>query len=209
MTTMADSHPRRKTHASSLHEPTRRAVLGGAAAVAVTAALAVPAAAAAASAPADLVSADPLAHLLRRATFGPTPASLAELAELGVPAWLDRQLDPAKINDSALEALLTRLPLAGADIATVRAKLPVHSYEAFGQLGRATVVRAIWSNRQLFETTAAFWANHLHIAAPSSGVWDSRGDYDRTVTRKYISWRFTDMLKSSALQPALLTHLDK
>src|SRR5690349_9801455 len=118
-------------------EPTRRAVLGGAAAVAVTAALAVPAAAAAASAPADLVSADPLAHLLRRATFGPTPAAHAELARIGVPAWLDRQLDPAGIDDTVLDALLTRLPLAGADIATVRAKLPAHSYEAFGHLGRA------------------------------------------------------------------------
>ncbi|MFI7540448.1 DUF1800 domain-containing protein [Actinoplanes sp. NPDC049599] len=196
-------------------EPTRRAVLGGAAAVAVTAAgglaldaaLAVPAAAATAV-PTDLVSADPLAHLLRRATFGPTPAALAELARLGVPAWLDRQLDPAKINDSALDALLTRLPLAGADIATVRAKLPLHSYEAFGQLGRAAVARAIWSNRQLFETTAAFWANHLHIAAPSSGVWDSRADYDKQVTRKFTFGRFADMLKASARHPAMLTYLD-
>ncbi len=196
-------------------EPTRRAVLGGAAAVAVTAAgglaldvaLAVPAAAATVV-PTDLVSADPLAHLLRRATFGPTPAALAEIAKLGVPGWLDRQLEPAKIDDSALDALLTRLPLAGADIATVRAKLPVHSYEAFGQLGRAAVARAVWSNRQLFETTAAFWANHLHVAAPSSGVWDSRSDYDKTVTRKYTFGRYADMLKASARHPAMLTYLD-
>ena len=195
-------------------EPTRRAVLGGAAAVAVTAAgglaldaaLAVPAAAAAV--PTDLVSADPLAHLLRRATFGPTPAALAELAKLGVPAWLDRQLDPAKIDDSALDALLARLPLAGADIATVRAKLPVHSYEAFGQLGRAAVARAIWSNRQLFESAAAFWANHLHVSAPSSGVWDSRSDYDKTVTRKFTFGRYADMLRASARHPAMLTYLD-
>jgi uncharacterized protein (DUF1800 family) len=195
-------------------EPTRRAVLGGAAAVAAVAtgglaldaALAVPAAATAV--PTDLVSADPLAHLLRRATFGPTPAALAELTELGVPAWLDRQLNPAKIDDSALDALLTRLPLAGADIATVRAKLPKNSYEAFRQLGRAAVARAVWSNRQLFESTAAFWANHLHIAAPSSGVWDSRCDYDKTVTRKYTFGRFADMLKASARHPAMLTYLD-
>ena len=196
-------------------EPTRRAVLAGAVAVAgsaagvlaLDAALAVPAAAATAV-PTDLVSADPLAHLLRRATFGPTPAALAELARLGVPAWLDRQLDPARIDDSALDALLTRLPLAGADIATVRAKLPVHSYEAFGQLGRAAVARAIWSNRQLFETTAAFWANHLHVSAPSSGVWDSRSDYDKQVTRKFTFGRYADMLKASARHPAMLTYLD-
>ncbi|MEU4216825.1 DUF1800 domain-containing protein [Actinoplanes sp. NPDC026623] len=195
--------------------PTRRAVLGGAVAVAATAAggltldaaLALPATAAT-SAPAGLVSADPLAHLLRRATFGPTPAALAEITELGAAGWLDRQFSPANIDDAALEKLLTRLPLAGASIATVRAKLPVHSYEAFGQLGRAAIARAVWSNRQLFETAAAFWANHLHVAAPSSGGWDSRADYDASVIRKHAFGRFADMLVAAARHPAMLTYLD-
>ncbi|UQU68235.1 DUF1800 domain-containing protein [Couchioplanes caeruleus] len=194
--------------------PTRRTLLGGAVAVAATAAtglapdatLAAPGAAPVAAG--DLVSADPVAHLLRRATYGVTPAALAEAAKLGVGGWLDRQLDPAAIGDAQVDALLTRLPLANADITTVRAKLPRHSYEAFGQLGRATIARAAWSNRQLFETTAAFWANHLHVAAPSSGVWDSRPDYDATVTRKHAFGRFADMLKASARHPAMLTYLD-
>ncbi|MBB4762461.1 DUF1800 domain-containing protein [Amorphoplanes digitatis] len=195
-------------------ETTRRAVLGGAVAVAATTAGgllldAAPAAAAAATpAPAGLVSTDPLAHLLRRATFGPTPAALAEITKLGAAGWLDRQLAPAKIDDAALDALLTRLPLAGAGIATVRAKLPLHSYDGFGQLGRAAVARAIWSNRQLFETTAAFWANHLHVAAPSSDVWDSRTDYDASVIRKHAFGRFADLLKAAARHPAMLTYLD-
>jgi uncharacterized protein (DUF1800 family) len=194
-------------------QPTRRSLLGGAAALAATAvtgltvdaALATPAAAAGTT---DLVSADPLAHLLRRATFGPTPATLAEAAKLGPAGWLDRQLNPATIDDATCDALLVRLPLANADIATVRAKLPVHSYEAFRQLGRAAVARAAWSNRQLFEVTAMFWANHLHVAAPSSGVWDSRADYDKSVIRTYAFGRFADMLKASARHPAMLTYLD-
>ncbi|MDT7713393.1 MAG: hypothetical protein QOG46_2155, partial [Pseudonocardiales bacterium] len=154
-------------------KPTRRTLLGGAAALAATtvaglgidAAVAAPAVAATSTT--DLISADPIAHLLRRATNGPTPDSLAEATKLGVAGWLDKQLNPAAIADSALDALLTRLPLANGDIATIRAKLAVHSYEAFGQLGRAAVARAIWSNRQLFESAAMFWANHLHIASPS------------------------------------------
>jgi uncharacterized protein (DUF1800 family) len=193
-------------------QPTRRSLLGGAAALAATAVagLTVDAATAApaAAGTAGLLATDPLAHLLRRATFGPTPAALAEAAKLGVAGWLDRQLNPAAIDDAACDALLARLPLANADVATVRAKLPVHSYEAFGQLGRATIARAAWSNRQLFEVTALFWANHLHVAAPSSGIWDSRGDYDGTVTRRYAFGRFADMLKASARHPAMLTYLD-
>ena len=189
----------------------RRAVLAGAAAA--VGGLALDRAgrrgrAAAATGLGDLLPSDPIAHLVRRATFGPTPATLAEAAKLGIAGWLDRQLDPAKIDDAACETLLKRLPLAGADIATVRAKLPLHSYEAFGQLGRATVARAIWSNRQLFEMTAGFWANHLHVAAPSSGIWDSRADYDTQVTRKHAFGRFADMLKASARHPAMLTYLD-
>ena len=198
-----------------MSSPTRRTLLRGATALAATAVagvgveavVAAPAVAAAAGT-AGLVSSDPIAHLLRRATFGPTPDMLAEARRLGVTGWLDRQLNPAAIDDPALDALLTRLPLAGAGIAGVRAKLPVHSYEAFGQLGRAALARAIWSNRQLFEMTAMFWANHLHVAAPSSGVWDSRSDYDSSVTRKYALGRFSEMLKASARHPAMLTYLD-
>jgi uncharacterized protein (DUF1800 family) len=197
-----------------MNQPSRRSLLGGAAVLAVTTAtgLAIDAAvatpAAAAGLPADLLPADPIAHLLRRATYGPTPATLAEASRLGVGGWLDRQLEPSKIDDAACDALVARLPLANADIATVRGALAVHSYDAFRQLGRATVARAIWSNRQLFEATVGFWANHLHIAAPSGGCWDSRSDYDRTVTRKYAFGTFADMLKASVKHPAMLTYLD-
>ncbi|MFI6077729.1 DUF1800 domain-containing protein [Actinoplanes sp. NPDC051343] len=154
------------------------------------------------------IDADPVAHLLRRATYGPTPAALAEAKKFGVAGWLDRQLDPARIDDTACDRLLARLPLAGASIAKVRASLPLHSYAAFGQLGRAAIARAVWSNRQLFETTAMFWANHLHISAPSSGVWDSRCDYETQVIRKYAFGKFSEMLKASARHPAMLTYLD-
>jgi uncharacterized protein (DUF1800 family) len=189
---------------------TRRTLLAAGAAVAGglagTSATAV--AAPAATDPAGLVSSDPVAHLLRRATFGPTPAALAEARKLGVAGWLDRQLNPATIDDAACDALVARLPLAYASVATVRASLPVHSYDAFKQLGRAAVARATWSNRQLFEMTAMFWANHLHVTAPASGGWDCRSDYEAQVIRKYAFGRFADMLKASARHPAMLTYLD-
>ncbi|MEV6346845.1 DUF1800 domain-containing protein [Actinoplanes sp. NPDC051851] len=186
-----------------------------AATVAVTTGLALEAPAvaaptrAAAAAPGDLVGADPIAHLLRRATHGPTPASLAEARRLGAAAWLERQLAPAKIADSVSDGLVARLPLAFAAIADVRAAVAKNSYVPMKQLGRATIARAVWSNRQLFEVTAAFWANHLHVAAPSSGVWDSRGDYEARVIRAHAFGRFADMLKASARHPAMLTYLDQ
>ena len=187
----------------------RRTVLATAAAAAGGMALAVTGAAPAyAAGPADLLPGDQIAHLLRRATFGATPAAIADATRLGVNGWLDRQLNPAAIADTVCDGLLARLPLANADIATVRGKLALHSYDAFKQLGKATVARAIWSNRQLLETTVNFFSNVLHVAAPSSGVWDSRADYDKQVIRKHAFGTFADMLKASARHPAMLTYLD-
>ncbi|MBL7259254.1 DUF1800 domain-containing protein [Paractinoplanes lichenicola] len=188
---------------------TRRTLL--AAGAATVAAMAVAAPAEAATAPiaaTSLVSDDPIAHLVRRATFGPTPELLAEARTLGAAAWLDRQLDPAKISDPVCDELMSRLPLAGASIPTVRAKVAKNSYDGFKQLGRAAVARAAWSNRQLFEMTVAFFANHLHVAAPSSQTWDSRSDYDAQVIRKHAFGRFADMLKASMKHPAMLSYLD-
>ncbi|MFF5296664.1 DUF1800 domain-containing protein [Paractinoplanes globisporus] len=183
---------------------TRRTLLAAAGAATAVTTLGLTEAAPAAAA----VENDPIAHLLRRATFGPTPASLAEATRLGVNGWLDRQLNPASIDDARADAVLSRLPLAGASIASVRSTIKVHSYEAFGQLGRAVVARAAWSERQLFEVVAQFWANHLHITAPSSGVWDSRPDYETQVIRRYALGKFADLLKASMRHPAMLTYLD-
>ncbi|SDS24018.1 DUF1800 domain-containing protein [Actinoplanes derwentensis] len=196
--------------------PTRRTVLAGSVATAAltVTGLAATASGASAAAPAATglaatLGSDPIAHLLRRATFGATPASLAQARKLGVAGWLDRQFAPARISDTRCEAILARLPLAGATPAAVRAQSRKENYESFKQLGRATIARAAWSERQLFEQAVAFWSNHLHVTAPSSGIWETRSDYDRTVIREHAFGKFADMLKASARHPAMLTYLDQ
>ncbi|WP_307831153.1 DUF1800 domain-containing protein [Nucisporomicrobium flavum] len=161
----------------------------------------------------DFLPADPLLHLLRRATYGPTPASTAEIRRLGATAWLERQLKPASIADPAADDLVRRLPLSGLSVDGARAKVREGVYKMYGwepmfELGYATVARAVWSERQLLEVMVAFWSNHLNVANPSGDVWDSRPDYDRTVIRPYALGRFADMLKASARHPAMLTYLD-
>ena len=150
---------------------------------------------------------DPL-HLLRRATYGRTPDTEAELRSLGVTAWLDRQLDPKSIDDAACDAVVARFPLVNLDIAGVRKAVKKGAWDAMQQLGTAAVARACWSRRQLFEVMVDFWSNHLNVTCPSSDVWDSRADYDRTVIRAHALGRFADMLKASAAHPAMLSYLD-
>jgi len=161
----------------------------------------------------DFLPSDPLLHLLRRATYGPTPASTAEIRRLGATAWLERQLKPAAIADGTADALRARLPLSRLSIDGVRAKvksgaLPMYGWSAMFELGCAAVARAVWSERQLFEVMVDFWSNHLNVANPSDGAWDNRPDYDQTVIRPYALGRFADMLKASAKHPAMLTYLD-
>ncbi|MFC4067602.1 DUF1800 domain-containing protein [Actinoplanes subglobosus] len=194
---------------------TRRSVVGGIAAAGAAATLTTgtPAAAAAASpAPATFLPADPLLHLLRRATYGPGPASIAEIRRLGATAWLDRQLNPSSIADPVAEGVVARLPLARLSIAEIRSRvgagtLKQYSWDPMWQLGWAAVARAIWSERQLFEVMADFWSNHLNVTCPHGDVWDSRIDYDTTI-RQHALGRFSDLLKASARHPAMLTYLD-
>ncbi|WP_433617348.1 DUF1800 domain-containing protein [Dactylosporangium sp. CA-139114] len=156
--------------------------------------------------------ADPVLHLLRRATYGPTAESEAELRKLGAAAWLERQLDPASVDDSACQAVLGKYTLIGKDIAGVRALVKAGSmkpgaWDVMQQLGTAAVARAAWSKRQLFELMVDFWSNHLNVTCPSGEVWDSRAQYD-TVIRANALGRFADLLKASMRSPAMLSYLD-
>ena len=63
----------------------------------------------------NLTGTDPVWHLLRRATFGPTPALVAEVKTIGISAWLDQQLAPAAHRRQRLRRLPHPLPDAADD----------------------------------------------------------------------------------------------
>ena len=161
----------------------------------------------------DLLPADPLLHLLRRATFGPSPASAAEIRRLGATAWLDRQLRPASIPHPVGDDLMRRFPFARLSISGLRqqmaaGRLKKYDWRPMWQLSQAAVARAVWSERQLFEVMADFWSNHLNVTCPTGDVWPTRTDYDHNVIRRHALGRFADLLKASAKHPAMLTYLD-
>ncbi len=188
-------------------------MLTAAAGATTAVALADPSPAVAAVQGASFVPDDAQLHLLRRATYGPTPASIAEIRRLGVSRWLERQLHPATIADPDADALMARFPLAGASVTDLRRRVATGELEKFTwaalrQVGHAAVARAIWSERQLFEIMVDFWSNHLNVSCTAGDVWDSRADYDRNVIRRHALGRFSDLLKASARHPAMLTYLD-
>src|SRR6185503_533938 len=53
-----------------------------------------------------------VAHMLSRLTFGPRPGDAQQVAAIGVDRWIDQQLRPESIPDSALNVALASLRLA-------------------------------------------------------------------------------------------------
>ena len=47
---------------------------------------------------------DSALHALNRLAYGPRPGEPDRVAAMGVMRWIDRQLDPALVDDSALGA---------------------------------------------------------------------------------------------------------
>ena len=184
----------------------RTAALG--AAVVGTGATSVIFGATAAGASARFAPKDPDLHLLQRATWGASPASLAEIRRVGAGGWLERQLKPASINDSECDDLIAqRFPRLAWSITDAAGSLDF-GWDLMFDLGTATLARAAWSERQLLEVMVDFWSNHLNITNPSDSVWATRHDWDRTVIRKHAMGRFSDMLAASATHPAMMTYLN-
>lgn len=80
--------------------------------------------------------------------------------------------------------------------------------QALVELIQATVLRHVYSERQLFEVMVDFWSNHFNINAMKDDcrylkTWD-----DRTVIRKHALGKFRDLLFASARSPAMLVYLD-
>lgn len=154
--------------------------------------------------------ADPVLHLLRRATFGPTPALLAEVRAAGTTAWLDAQLAPlTKVPDAAMDAMLPRWPRLGWKTWEVREQLADgDQWAVMMDLLESHLARALFSRRQLLETVVDFWTNHLVIPVPSSEVWDNAHLFQRDVIRRYAFGRYSDMLNAAARHPSMLKVLD-
>ncbi|MEV6926881.1 DUF1800 domain-containing protein [Dactylosporangium sp. NPDC051485] len=151
---------------------------------------------------------DPVLHLLRRATFGPTPGDVALVKQVGIDAWIDQQLDPAKVDDPVADAALKAVPTATMSTADIRSSVKDGDNKAQYELTRAVLARQMWSSRQLLEVMVDFWNNHLNVTSPFDGGWDVRGPYDMGVIRQHALGKFSDMLIASARDPAMMRYLD-
>jgi uncharacterized protein (DUF1800 family) len=155
--------------------------------------------------PSPVAWADPRLRLVRRAAYGLRAADVAEVRALGYQRWLNDQVNYTRLDDSALEAdvaarwpNLARTPaeLAGVNAGTLRTELQA-----------ATLYRATYSRRQLYERMVEFWTDHFSIDIDKVGY--LKVVDDREVIRRHALGRFGDLLRASAKSPAMLAYLDQ
>ena len=54
-------------------------------------------------------------HAISRLTFGPRPGDMLKVRAIGLDKWIDQQLHPERIDDSAIEAFVARYPNISRD----------------------------------------------------------------------------------------------
>ncbi len=161
--------------------------------------------------PPDSAEIDPITHALNRVAFGPRPGDYERVRKLGktpeeaASAYIEQQLSPERLEDEAAEFAVRRfetLSVPSGELFEYQEEL-LHN-----ELMRGTLARAVLSERQLYEVMVQFWSDHFNID-PSKGdcKWLKVAD-DREVVRRHALGKFSDMLRASALSPAMLWYLD-
>ena len=177
---------------------------------------------------AELTGAERIHHVLDRLAFGPRPGDAERVASMGVDRWIDEQLDPRTIDDTAAERTLALLETQRKSAAELLADHPDpqevqqrfpgdtvrlrKSQVVAGQLGAqiqtAAMLRAVASERQLQEVMTQFWENHFSVYQPKAPNRFAMLEYDRDVIRPRALGKFRDLLGAVAKSPMMLYYLD-
>jgi uncharacterized protein (DUF1800 family) len=163
-------------------------------------------------------------HFLNRTSFGPTPKEVQKITRVGIRAYLSEQLAPETIPDNSIDDRVAELKTMRmnsrelfelyppASIAKERGMAMAGAMNAprfiILELQQARLLRAVQSQRQLYELMVDFWSNHFNVfAAKGADRW-LMTSYDRDTIRPHALGKFRDLLLATAQSPAMLFYLD-
>jgi uncharacterized protein (DUF1800 family) len=178
--------------------------------------------------PANVIADDNhITHLLNRIGFGPSPADIAKVREIGIENYIEQQLKPAKLpyparleqRLAALTTLDARIDQLSQDFEPPKAELKMlgeaerktlnqNKNRIVEELAQAKILRAALSPAQLQEVMLDFWFNHFNVFAGKDAdkIWIS--SYERDAIRPFVLGKFQDLLYATAKHPAMLFYLD-
>jgi uncharacterized protein (DUF1800 family) len=145
-----------------------------------------------------------LSKLVRRITNGVTEEEMTLARKLGFQGYLNYQLNASKIDDTAVQTYVgTNYPYALMDSSQLYL---LDAGQVSTQFQNATMYRAAFSKRQLYERMAEFFSDHFNIEYAT--VEYMKVPDERDVARKFALGKFPDMVRASAHSPAMLEYLD-
>ena len=174
-------------------------------------------------------------HALNRLGYGPRPGDVERVRRMGLAAYIERQLDPQGIPDSAVELALAAYPVLTLSTVALLRDYPLPTPQArrrlaAGEMSRqemiemypperrpavitaqmqaARITRAVASDRQLEEVMVDFWFNHFNVNAQKGAVRWMLPAYEREAIRPHALERFRDLALATARHPAMLFYLD-
>ena len=153
----------------------------------------------------------PELRLARRITQGLTEADAARATALGYQAFLEEQLNPTGIDDSAMEArvrqgystMLGYTPRQLIDLDDAGA----HYFEAQLPMRMLVAERAVFSRRQLQERLFEFWSDHVYVP-----IWNFRGltpIHLEQAIRPHVLGTVGGMIRASMRSTSMLVYLDQ
>lgn len=173
----------------------------------------------------------PLAvRVLNKCAYGPRPTDVAAFNALGgnddarLNAWLTAQLNPDSISDTACTNRINAggyttytmtLPQMWAKYVRGDSTGWPQRYYPCDEAACIKLIRAVYSERQLFEVMVDFWHNHFNVQGWEFNIAPVFMHYDRDVMRGKNSGNrfhalgnFRALLEAVAKAPAMLTYLD-
>jgi len=141
---------------------------------------------------------DPSFHLLSRAAYGPWPGDLDRVRAMGSEKWIEEQLNPQSIDDTVCDLRARRFETIWHEPGTC------YEYKKSvlrEDLTRHTLLRALYSKRQLLEVMVGFWTDHLNINLEKGDCIYLKPSDDRLVIRKHALGTFRELIRASATSP--------
>jgi hypothetical protein len=161
-------------------------------------------------------------HLLDRIGYGPDAYTVGRLQTLGIDGYIDEQLNPAALDDSAVEAVIaSRYPSLSLNVVDVRdcypqgggGTCPGHLGGAKGDVWKdmeeSEIYRAVASRRQLEAVLVDFWFNHYNVSGSTGQQKWNTPSYLRDSIRPWVLGNFEESVLRMTRGPAMLDYLDQ
>jgi len=175
---------------------------------------------------------DPVA-VAERVTWGIDQAAFGRIKNAGVDRFIEYELqpDPRTPLPAEVQAQIASMRISQQTMFEIVTSLEQHrresnalkdpdarkagqqAYQAeLNQLAdeatQRSLLRELYSGKQLQEQLAWFWTNHFSIFRGKANLRAMVGDYDENAIRPHVLGHFRDLLAATVFHPAMLRYLD-